>query len=460
MSFRTSSRRDRNTDLCETFTSLSESEKAQINESYQSFPEEIQRELISISSDLRPGEGQIFKTAVSRYKSVLQPVSSTHEGVHIPLDVSQESGTQISIWIPENLESYADSAILAELFRYKAHVRGVKLLRAEGTIPDNRPGNWFVMGYITELLSSQAIKQIRYSKDSPYSLGRSCARVKLLMSCIDQQKIPSSYLRIPDRFLGGIAQFKEPEVSRALKTYFTAEDAKHIERMLQTLSSHLVRVDREAIEKKLDESLFSPVEIVVNMAKRHVKTTEKSSRGRSRTVVQAVTPTRPSQLATVAKWEKSMITELYEQPWDREQMAIEDFNKIPYLQRNYVEFRKELSVIFEKQWSSKQSILRATTHRLATYPGNRDDPLYRKLNWIRDTLRQYGSIDQIPSSDRADFDPNVLIPLKSITIEGVVHTFSSYLRSETGTNRYPSTAQLLAQWEGLQTASAESPDST
>jgi hypothetical protein len=276
------------------------------------------------------------------------------------------------------------------------------------------------------------------------------------MSIIEQQKIPSTYLRIPDRFLGGISQFKEPELIRALKTYYTAEDAKHIERLLQTLSTHLGRVQRETIVAKLDEGLLVPVEQVVNMAKRHVRTTEKSARGRSKTVIQAVTPTRPSQLATVAKWEKPMISELYEGPWDDETKLIEEFREGNPFSRNYVDFRKKLAKVFESQWSGKQCVLRATTHRLANYPGSRDDPLYRKLNWIRDILKQYGSVDQLKPAERTDFDPNMLIPLKTTSVEGKVYTFSEFLRTTPGVLRYPSTGQLLALWDGLQTANAGS----
>lgn len=371
--------------------------------------------------------------------------------MRIPLDAVHDPNNQISIWIPQDLETFADSAILAEVLRYGAHVPGVKLLRTSGTLPDNEQGNWFVMGYITELLSNQVIKQIRHSKDSPYSLGRACARVKLLMACVDQSRIPSTFLQVPDRFLGGISQFKEPEISRALKTYFTATDAQHIERLLQILSSHLIKVDKQGVRSKMDESLFMPPESVVNKAKRHVTVTERTVKGRPKVVSQTVTPTKPSQLATVAPWERLSISELYERSWEEERCLIEDFKKVHHLDRDYIGFRKKLSGVFEKQWGSKQSILRATTHRLAGYPGDRNDPLYRKLNWVRDTLRQFSSLESLPREMSLDFNPSMLIPKSQIVSEdGKAYPYLQYLNGEEGKDRFPATCQLLDAWERLQ----------
>jgi hypothetical protein len=434
---------------------LSEAEKASIRESYKLFNDEIVEELILIADQLRPGEGRLFLRTVHRYKSIVQPVSSAAEGVRVPLDAVHDSGTQISIWIPEDLESHADSALLTDVLRYAAHVKGVKLHRTRGNLPDSELGNWFVMGYITELLSNQVIKQIKHSKESPYSLGRACARVKLLMASVSQSKIPSTYLQVPDRFLGGISQFKEPEISRALKTYFTASDAETIEKLLQVLSSHLIKMDKEGVRGKLDVNLFMPPETVINKAKRHVTVTERTAKGRSKTVSQTVTPTKPSQLATVAPWERSSVAELYEQAWEEERSLVEEFKKVPHLERDYIGFRKKLSGVFERQWGGKQTILRSTAHRLGGYPGDQTDPLFRKLNWVRDILKQYGSLETIPDAMVSDFNPSMLLPRNHVvTSEGKAVHYLPYLSSEEGKDRFPATCQLIDAWEGMQTARA------
>jgi len=412
--------------------------------------DEIRKEIYVIQGQLRGGEGRVFKRVVNRYKSILLPVSTATKGVRTPLDAVHTSNNQIEIWLPEDLESHADSVILTEVLRYSAHIPGVKLQRTKGILPCNESGDWFVTGYVTELLSDQVVKKIQHSKDSAYSLGRACARVKLLMACLDQSKIPSKYLQIPERFLGGISQFKEPEITRALRSFYTPEDAKLVERLLQILSTHLYRVKKDIVRSKMDKSLFLVPESVVNMTKRRVSHTERTSRGKSKTIVETVTPTKPSQLASVAPWERSAISELYEQSWITERNLVESFTeKIP-LDRDYVDFGKKLSKIFELQWGSKQKVLRATQHRLTAYPGKPDDQLYKKLNWIRGELMQMGSIEAVPLSARSEFDPLSLIPPGSITLEGgKVVPFASYLKGDEAKAHYPQTARLISLYEEI-----------
>jgi hypothetical protein len=455
MGAHTSIRSEHDSALIERFVSLSSAEKAEIGATFEILTEENRKELCAISALLRTGEGAIFKRVVNRFKSVAQPVSTGNEGVHVPLDARHDSSSQITIWIPEDLETHADSAIMADLLRYAAHVPGVKLQRTKGTLPDNDQGDWFIMGYVTELLSDQVIKQIRYTKDSAYSLGRACARSKLVLACLDQHKIPSTYLNIPERFLGGVASFKEPEISRALKTFYTADDAKHIEKWLQVLSTHLIRVSKEGVRSKLGETMFAPAESVINKAKRHVSVTEKTTRGRSKTVQQVVTPTKPSQLATVAQWERSAITELYEKPWLAEKDIVENFKQKSPIDRDYVDFRKKLSVIFERQWAVKQQVLRATAHRLKGYPGEQSEPLYRKLNWCREWLRSVNTMASIPVPAVPDFDPTTLIPsFTQETSDGRTVTVLSYIRCTEGKDLYPATSRLIEEWESLQAAFA------
>jgi hypothetical protein len=396
---------------------------------------------------------------VNRYKAIAQPVSSNAEGIYIPLDVKFEAEGVLNIWIPSDLESYADSVIMAEVMRYYAKVPHTKIVRTSGTVPQNDKGDFFVMGYMSELLSTQSIKQIKYNRDSDYTLGRACARVKLLMACVDQSKIPSTYLHIPDRFMGGISQFKEPEVTRALRTFYTADDAKHIERLLSTLASHVVKQKREEVKAKMDVGLFALPEVVVNYAKRKVTITDtKAGKGKKKTHTETLTPTKPSLLATVGPWERNAISEMYEGPWIHEKRLVEEFKKIPHLDRNYVQFRKELSRLFESQWASKQKVLRSTTHRLGGYPGQKEDPLFKKLNWIRDSLKEFGSVDQLPSVVLADFDPHALIPgYQLLREDGSAVSFPTYLTEDEGKRRFPHTVSLMMQYEGFQNRLATRP---
>jgi hypothetical protein len=410
------------------FTTLSQSERAGVELQIESLTNTIREELVRISSNLRCGEGRIFKQIVTRYYNVLRPVTTALEGIRIPLDAYAKNQEKITIFIPEDLEKHADSRILHELMRYSAHISGVELQRVKGDIPDNDQGNWFVSGYITELLSDQAIKRIRYNKDAPYMLGRACARVKLALAVIDQSKIPTKFLQIPDRFLGGTKAFSESELSRALKIYYTADRAKHLETLLQTLSTHAVRVNREEIRKKIDESLFSPIEEVIHALKRKTTKTVQSKRGKPMTSIEALTPTKPSQLATVAPWERSTVSDLYEQPWTEEDTLINSFKETNWFERDYHNFSKKLGEIMERQWGNKQKILRVTSPRLNGYPENQGDLLYKKLNWIREYLRSVGDLASLRDEILINFDPVVLIPSGDKPVEGKpVNWMSAYL---------------------------------
>jgi len=433
--------------LIARFTSLSQQEFDEIENSFEVFSDQIREELVQIANQLRPGEGKLFKKTVDRYKSILQPVTSAAEGVRTPLDAVHNSQDQLEIWIPENLESHADSATLAELLRYKAHIPGVKLTRCNGTLPENESGNWFIMGYITELLSDQVIKHIKYNKDSIYTLGRACARVKLLMACVDQTKIPSKYLHIPERFLGGISQFKEPEITRALKTFYEATDAEHIGRLLQILTTHVVRVKGVSVRAKMDVSLFLNPEAVVNMSKRRVSHTEKTARGKSKTVTETVSPTKPSQLATVTPWERDAVTELFEKAWIDEKKLVSEFGELRPLDRNYIEFSKQLTKLFETQWGQKQVVLKKTQHRLAAYPGDKGDQLYKKLNWARTTFSQWGSIEAVPGDLISDYDPANLVAVGVYHHGGQSIPALTFLRSEPGRDAYPQMGRLFDSYE-------------
>jgi hypothetical protein len=438
------------------FTSLSEVDKASVSVTYDNLSNDIRKEIIAIQASLRPGEGLAFKRVVERYKSLVQPATTASKGVFTPFDAMHHSNSEIEIWLPEDMETHADSILQIETLRYAAHVPGVKVSRARGEVPHSEPGNWFIMGYMTELLSRQPIKQIKYSKDSPYMLGRACARVKLVLASIDQSKIPTKYLQIPDRFLGGIANWKEPEITRALRSYYTAEDAKHVERLLQILSTHLIRVSRQEIRDKVDDSLFKPIENVINMTKRHITITERTQKGRPKAVSKAVTPTKPSLLATVAPWERNAISELYERSWDDEKYLVDGFRKLHPLDRDYNSFGKKLSEVINEQWGSKQKVLRQTSHRLAGYPGDQNDPLYKKLNWCRETLRKWNNIESLPQDLYPEFDPVALIPGGNTFENKKMLSFVELILSPDGKDRYPKTRQLIDEFRDKTNAIGQS----
>jgi hypothetical protein len=307
------------------------------------------------------------------------------------------------------------------------------------------------MGYISEILSDQKIERISYTKGASYQQGRMCARVKTLLSVLDQHKVPTKFLKIPQRYLGGTSQFREPEIVRALQAHFKSDQVPHLRRLLESLLEHSIRVDRERHKGKIGISVFLPTSEILHAFKRKTrKTQQKSRRGGSTTIIESVDPTKPSQLATVAPWEQDAVSEVYEYPWEQQKKLIEDFEKMSPIDRNYNDLGERISDIVNKQWEAKQRVLRATKHRIEAYPDNRDDQLFKKLNWVRKKLAEFALIEGIPLDGRDEFSPYSILPPR-ISRKDVFEATSIEVLYKDGRLKttFPQTARLLAAWENL-----------
>jgi len=312
------------------------------------------------------------------------------------------------------------------------------------------------MGYISEILSDQKIEKIAYTKGASYQQGRMCARTKTLLSVIDQHKVPTKFLRIPERFLGGTAQFKEPEIVRALQAHFRSDQVDHLRRFLESLLEHSIRVNRARHEGKIGLSIFLPTSEILHAFKRKTRRTlQKTKRGGSSTIIESVDPTKPSQLATVAPWEREAVAEIYEYPWKSQKNSVDAFEKKAPLERNYNQFGHEISEIIASQWEAKQRVLRATKHRIEAYPDNRGDPLFKKLNWVRDKLSAVALLEEISPDSRGEFTPYSILPPRISKGKELEPTLISVLFKDGRLATYfPHCARLLAQWEVLKPAEA------
>jgi len=206
-------------------------------------------------------------------------------------------------------------------------------------------------------------------------------------------------------------QFKEPEIVRALQAYFRSDEVDHLRRFLEALLEHSVRIDRERVEGKIGKGVFLPTSETLHVFKRKTrKIVRTSKRGGSTTTLEVLDPTKPSQLATVAPWERDAVSEVYESPWDAIKNVMDSFEKTEPMARDYGKFGKKLSELIDQQWQAKQRILRSTKHRLEGYPGNRGDPLFKKLNWMREYLTSKANIESLQKDELSDYNPYQILP--------------------------------------------------
>jgi hypothetical protein len=399
---------------------------------------------------LRNGEGlTLYKTILRMNSSWTSSTMSLESGIYLPLDSYYDSQKgKLYIYLPERLESCADSGLIQDLLRFATSFKSVEFIRInkEYNLANEEKLSLFFMGYITELLSNQKIERISYDKDSLYRQGRSCARAKILLSVIDQQKCPSKFLKIPERYLGGTAQWGEPEEKRVLRTYIGKDQLERVDTLLKNLTSLVVKTRREQVWEKIGENLFIPMSEFLHLHKRRVRESVKR-RGKSVTqTIRTIDPTKPSQLATVAPWERLMVSELYEKLWNHEQELLESIKKMDPRHANYVDLGNKLTQIYNAQWDAKQEMLRRTKSRLAGYPGNLGDPLWKKLNWCRETLQDLATLESA-SSYKEEFNPYKLLPTQEIRVEKKPYSLSALHKEGKLVMLYPQTDSLLSEWD-------------
>jgi hypothetical protein len=257
-------------------------------------------------------------------------------------------------------------------------------------------------------------------------------------------------------------KFKEPEIVRALQTYFRSDQVEHLRRFLESLLEHSIRMNREKHEGKIGTSVFLPCSEILHVFKRKARKTLRTSKrgGNTTTVLESVDPTKPSQLATVAPWEREAVREVFEGPWAAEAELIDRFKKERPLDRNYKDYGEKISMIFEQQWSQKQKVLKATKHRLEAYPGNRQDPLYKKLNWVRDSLSSLARLDEVSREGLKDFNPYDLFSgVRATTKEGFTTSLYGLHKSGELGIIFPEVEKLFSAWEEIRAPGLSSMDS-
>jgi hypothetical protein len=401
---------------------------------------------------LKKEEGKVAKMMLLRFKLSVTPVELKKEGVYVPLMSGYISGgDKLSIFLPENLETYADHGLILELLRYRGSVDSVEIVRTSGEVKiqsDDRISG-LIMGYISELLTNQKIAKISYTKTSYYQLGRMLARAKLLEFVCANSKIPLKYVQIPSRFLGGTSEFQEPESIRTLKSLISG-DVELINTLLKHLAAHVYKTQAVQVEQKIDSSLFTAFPEFVHMFERRARVENKKGRGgKIKSSYTTIKATKPSTLSTVAPWEKEACQELYDQPWLDLANLEKLYNNTEPLNRDYISMSKKLTDIINAQWSSKQALLRKTNHRIEVTGLQDSVPLWQRLNRVRQILSEQKSIE---TCDRETLRRIVrvydILPTGLVTLDDGFRTnWESALKRGSLVNKYPATSRLILAYE-------------
>jgi hypothetical protein len=403
----------------------------------------------SIFASVRADEGQVIKKVVEKQLASLLPVQLKSTAVHLPLMSGYTLGKKdLEIFLPDSLEPYADHGLILELLRYKGSSDNVIFTRCAGTIkiPNEDRLSTLIMGYVTELLSEQKIAKIQYSKSSYYQLGRMLARAKLLQLTCNELQIPQKYVVVPSRFYGGTAEFKEPEISRTLKS-LVADDVELIDTLLRNLTVHTYRESPAKVWSKLDASLFIPFAEFVHLHERHVKKESKTKKGKTAVSYSTIKATKPSVLATVAPWEREAVSELYDGPW-ADMLSVEElFKTTNPLQINFSKISHQMTDIIEKQWSNKQLVLRKTNHRTVMCT-DKDAPLWKKLNEAKSLIAEFKTLEAVPADHLQILSPYSLLPSGTISYEGGFNaTYSTAFKGGALQGKYPCMSRLIEMYE-------------
>jgi hypothetical protein len=406
----------------------------------------------NLFSTLKSEEGVIALRMLERFKTSITPVELKREGVHRPLMSGYTPGKEdLEIFLPENLERYADYGIILELLRYKGLVPRVRITRCTGEvkIQNEERLSQLIMGYISELLSNQQIVKISYTKSSYYQLGRMLARAKLMQFVCADSSIPMKYVQVPPRFLGGTTEFQEPESIRTLKSLISG-DVELIDDLLKNLASHIYKVWKDQVRQKISACLFTAFPEFVHMFERRARVQSKKGRGgKIKSSFTTIKATKPSTLSTIAPWERDAVQELYDSPWPALQQLEKEYESTHPLDLNYVSFAKKISDIISEQWTNKQIVLRKTNHRLVVSGLDDSTPLWQRLNKVRTILAEFKSIE---TCDRSTLRRIVvaydILPTGLITVsDGFRKSWVAAFKDGDLSSQYPATTRLILAYQ-------------
>jgi len=309
-------------------------------------------------------------------------------------------------------------------------------------LPNTHTDFW--NGFFYELRSRDAIAAIKFSKTSSFSNGRCCARYEILKTCTSPES-QAFITNVSKEIVGHYDEKKQalPLLEVVIAATFIEAHREDAMRVFKTLVQF---EDEHELRKRFTnaKAFFVSYGDLSRRAKRVVKIEKKGKKKKAETILKTVTPTKPSQLATVAPAERSIVSELYETPWDNFAQMEEAFKKRNPFEIKFPELLKKLREVNNLMWSQKQKVLRATRHRIDLVPSNKNETeLTKKLTGVRvylSGLTDYSSL--IVWYNTVEKGCSIIDNFGKIKVkEETFFSLISLLKTKHG-NRYP-TAQKV-----------------
>lgn len=398
----------KNLETCFNKLSLSDAGRASIKKLITSSGdiEEIAPEAMALlysTSSLKISEALRIQLLENHFKKI-QKVSGS--SIHDPLLSSYDKKDNIlTVYLPKNLESFADNTFFNELFRVAVQLgKKIKLESSTQELKlDNDDLVWsYAANWLQELTLNDKIVLPRFIKGNYASIGRNCARFELVNCLLPVDKFPLKYRRSPGpEFFRYHLQRKETPLRKAVFHLLKTEEkiSDNLSSLLLDVLNCYVHNMKDRLLTRLDyAAIMLPGQDFFNLfRKTREKDVEDKRTRRLEKIVEYVDATKPSELPSAFEWERPMLHEVYEKPWVAQNSFIQAYTKEIKSDKayamNFPEWASDAKKLIDAQWHNKNIILKATNNRFELLP--QSDQLKNqstRLSALRIALSEYASL--------------------------------------------------------------------
>jgi hypothetical protein len=354
--------------------------------------------------------------------------------------------------LPKNLEQLAADPFIQNVLKV-THRLDIKVVPSPGIYKTQpkRDDDPFWQGFFAEMISLQKVSSITYSKESPFINGRSAARYEILKACVSSTNQPF-IKNIPEDIKG---TKKTPGILyRMISVRYEARDIKDVLAFLHGMVG-IVATYSDYGFGKYEFRSFLPSFADLMHACKHTRKRVVGKGKRAVTQAIAINPTKPSQVKTVTPYERDAVKELYETPWHLILEARKRYDSaMSFADIDRSKLMKFLKDTINSQWANKQLVLSLTKSR-TVFKDEAGRPLDRKAS-ISATQKKLASVkDKTSYGEFCKWEKSVKVfpsgPYKDEK-ENTFTSFTAYVKTSAGQERYPKCYSLLETFEEFHTS--------
>jgi hypothetical protein len=371
-----------------------------------------------------------------------------------PLAVQHEA-KEISIYLPGINDDLADDSLLRAIL-----ISLVPLKVIPQYIP-KEVSNWrpvqsdqvlsYLLGALHELHSSVKVAH-NIKPSSEYSKGKQAMRIECLVVLCEQLKVSKSFLKLDPGQIGMTkVSHNSTTLKRELMQMFPQEGKyTNVYNFFRSLIRAIMKRDytEENAHEKFGMECFVSIGDLIGRCKRTFKSRTTGKKGRAgQTTYVKREATKPHTLKGVAPWESEAVKEVYEAPWAAMKTISEKKITNPW-KFNWNEIEEECRELVNKQWESKQKLLKALNSRLDYFAQEADVTRKMKVDSMSKFFENRRSILEIQSTQALNvLHPKNIFVVKYIDGEGFTYTnlWTVWLDHKLAV-AYPHTSTLFDEW--------------